>query len=457
MLSFVPSVTYRAGTQPFDVAVGDFTGSGNLDLAVVNLASNDVSILLGNGDGTFQRAVNYPAGDGPGSIAVGDFTGNGILDIAVGNEAVLGGTPSVSVLLGNGDGTFQPAVNYYGFSAEVGGIAVGDFTGTGILDLAVASDGVKIFLGNGDGTFQLTQSYGSGYGVATADLNGDGNLDLVTLDAPGNAVGVLLGNGDGTFQLGDSYSFHGPTGTRPVIADFNGDGNLDLSVMDVLDSQVGVFLGNGDGSFQSPLTFSAPNPQGMVATDFDGGSTLDLAVVDIISSTVGVYLGNGDGTFYSGGSFRTGGSHPGRVAVGDFNGDGYPDLVVTNGENNTVGVLLNDGNWSSAPGAGRTKAPDRDALGEVLTAETRAATFSPATQSWAVSPPEQDLSAIGNRDRFLSSATKAAPGEASSRSPHVLHPMRAAPLGDPLTWDNGVSEVGVIDPCFCPFSGPRTA
>jgi len=151
---------FGAGTDPDSAAAGDFNGDGKLDLAVANEGSNNVSILLGKCDGTFQAAVDYGAGSNPSSVAVGDFRDDGKLDLVVAND----GSDNVSILLGNGDGTFQAAVNY-GVGSAPTSVAVGDFNGDGKLDLAVVnelSNNFSILLGNGDGTFQAAVNYGAG-------------------------------------------------------------------------------------------------------------------------------------------------------------------------------------------------------------------------------------------------------------------------------------------------------
>jgi len=222
------------GISPLSIAVGDFNRDGKLDLAVGNWTSNNVSVLLGNGDGTFQAAVDYATGSEPESVAVGDFNGDGKLDLVISN----GLSSNVSVLLGNGDGTFQAAVNY-GTGSDSSSVAVGDFNGDGKLDLAVSNsstsdDNVSVLLGNGDGTFQPAVNYGVGVSpraLALGDFNGDGKIDLVTANIDSNNVSVLFGNGDGTFRASVDY----PGGPLPLpeslaVGDFNGDGRLDLAV-----------------------------------------------------------------------------------------------------------------------------------------------------------------------------------------------------------------------------------
>jgi FG-GAP-like repeat/FG-GAP repeat len=221
---------------PESVAVGDFNHDGKLDLAVASLNKNtgfstDVQILLGNGDGTFQRAVDYPVGTSPDSVATADFNGDGNLDLVVLN----GQSDNFSVLLGRGDGTFLPAVNY---ATPPGPIFVttGDFNGDGKLDIATISLGdstgrcecVAIFLGNGDGTFQtvpiITTPTVEPFAIGVGYFSSDGHLDLAVAEYFGSTdqVEILLGNGDGTFHAGDVY----PVCCEPssiAVADFNGD------------------------------------------------------------------------------------------------------------------------------------------------------------------------------------------------------------------------------------------
>jgi len=481
---FSPEVTYFTGSVPMFVVVGDFNGDGNLDLAVANwnCAGNEddtsiscgagtVGILLGNGDGSFQPPDEYATGTGPSSIGVADFNGDGKLDLAIKNQA----DSTVSVLLGNGDGTFQPQIVYataaqsppspYN-SPDSGALVIGDFNGDHKPDLAVACDqtisvllgngdgtfrkhvdsgaggaalaaadfngdgnldlavnggnavaggATSVLLGKGDGTFVLSATYASGFAVAAADLNGDGKPDLVI---SGSAVAVLLGNGNGTFQTAAQYT---PPSTYVAIADLNGDGKLDLAVVNgpeglfsvllgfgdgtfegatnypfqssTLASQMlsadfngdgkadlvaetafppnngptplSVYLGNGDGTFQAEVTTSLTQSAGAIAVgDFNGDGKADLVTVFPNCVTAPgcppgqavVLIGNGDGTFQPPVEYTVG-QEPGEVAVGDFNGDGKPDIAVlntnapTNGASayNTVSILINNGDGTFKP------------------------------------------------------------------------------------------------------------
>jgi hypothetical protein len=215
------------------------------------LVQNNVSILLGNGDGTFQPAVNYAVVNEPVSVAVGDFNGDGKRDLAVANYGGFRGR--ISILLGNGDGTFQPAVDYAVDSPTF--VAVADFNGDGKRDLAVTNYDlytVSILLGDGHGTFQLAGSYAVGIhprSVAVGDFNGDGKRDLAVANWDYSlTLSILLGNGDGTFQPAVDYAV-GSLPSSVAVGDFDGDRKPDLAVAN--GSVVTILLGNGDGTFQS--------------------------------------------------------------------------------------------------------------------------------------------------------------------------------------------------------------
>ncbi|MBI1849977.1 MAG: VCBS repeat-containing protein, partial [Planctomycetes bacterium] len=287
-----PGPQFQVETTAESVVVGDLNGDGRSDVAAAS--AGGISILLGNGDGTFQARRTFPAGTEPSSLVFGDLDGDGHLDIAVANS----GSDDVSILVGNGDGTFRVQRTFaVGFRPVA--VAIGDLDADGRLDLVVANvfgDNVSILLGNGNGTFQgrtfmAQRRFGLGSNpsaVALSDLNADNRLDLVVAIL-GN-ISVLLGNGDGTFQQQTTF----PAGFTGSIAvgDLNADDRLDLAVA-IFDS-VSVLLGNGDGTFQAPRTFPVGSSgRSLAAGHLDADGRVDFVVA--ASNTVSVLLGNGDG------------------------------------------------------------------------------------------------------------------------------------------------------------------
>ena len=325
---------------PQALAAADFDHNGSLDLLSVNAAANTVSLRLGNGDGTFATAIDYPAGGQPVAVAVGDFNGDGKPDAAIANQA----DNTISVLLNTGAGAFGAAVPYPTGNAPVA-IVAADFNGDGSLDLAVtnhADNSISILLGNGNGTFNPHVDFpaGSSPGALVAgDFNADGHIDLaVANDYTNGSVSVLLGNGDGTFSAPVAY----PTGDSVALAaaDFNGDGILDLAAVNEAAQSLSVLLGNGDGTFQPALIkLLEVAPVALSVADFNADGTLDVAVVNDDAGTISIWPGYNDGTFGVQADYDVA-AGPVAVVSGDFNGDGSLDLVAAAPSSNMLSVLL---------------------------------------------------------------------------------------------------------------------
>jgi Flp pilus assembly secretin CpaC len=370
----LPRTDYAVGKGPISVAIADFNKDGHPDLVVANQTDGSISILLGNGDGTFaaQTVIAIPVGataSSPSAIATGDFNNDGNIDVAVTDMA----NDRVMVLLGNGDGTFHTAVPYPAGSNPVALVAQ-DFDGDGQPDLGIVNQGdgktastVTILLGNKvngtqDGTFGTppNQTSPPGVGVSpsaitTADFNADGNVDLAVTNSVDNTVSLLLGKGNGLFGAQTTIDTgKGPAGI--ATSDFNGDGHADLTVSNKTDGTVSIMLGNGDGTFLPQTTFTAGSgPTGIVAANFTGTNT-DIGVTDESGDNVDVLIGNGDGTFLAPISLPTGNS-PVSLAAADLNADNTIDLVTANNTAATVTVMLNTVQSSGNPSASQIGYP----------------------------------------------------------------------------------------------------
>jgi hypothetical protein len=356
--TFQPPVTIAepAGFSLGGIVAGDFTGDGHLDLAVAgatydaggNLTSEGVWMLLGNGDGTFRPAKTVAAVGG-GPLAAGDFTGDGHLDLAVQGSTYNSVNQSyyatVWVLLGNGDGTFQPPVTIAQPGFSLAGIVAGDFTGDGHLDLAAAgylanqTFGAFLLRGNGDGTFQnaVTDEVGDNPSALVAgNFTGDGHLDLAVTNSGDNTVSVLLGNGDGTFS--DPGQFATTPHATPLIADVNGDGTDDVLVVD---GHGNILYRQGipgePGSFEPPVTINPNNPSRDIAwlPDTDQGPV--LASVDAHDDGISFYAYRDGGLVGLSGSLTTG-KLPAQIIAAQLHGDGLDDLVVRNAGDGSVSV-----------------------------------------------------------------------------------------------------------------------
>jgi hypothetical protein len=329
---------------PEGVTIADVNGDGNGDVVLSNVNGGDVTVLLGNGDGTLQlTSVGYAVGGHPsGPAIVTDLNGDGLPDILVAD-----GEFSLTWMAGYGDGTFQAARNYYApipdNSSEAYGLSIasGDFNGDGIPDVVVtpgfccdSSIGITVFLSNPDGSLQPGVTYGASDNLVYAtvsDFNGDGKQDIAA-SSTGGAVFIFTGTGNGTFIAGPSYSSGGSFAGGILASQFNSAttaGFADLAVLNQESSNVGILLNDGSGTFMSTLTYGITfGGCELASADVNGDTFNDLAVAECDGSQVGILLGVGDGTFTAAADVPLLGS-PYGIALADVNGDGAIDIVAT--------------------------------------------------------------------------------------------------------------------------------
>jgi hypothetical protein len=355
-IAFQAQLAFATVPNPSAIAVGDFNGDGNVDLAVTAEGNNRVYIYNGNSAGTFSFSISYVVGTQPVAIVATDLNHNGTLDLAVANRQ----SATVSILLGHGDGTFNAAVAYpVGQLPE--SIAVGSFNPDGYADLVTANSGdvcgppfnpcgtVSLLRNFGDGTFYTGATLYPGVvptNVATGVFTATGDSDIVVTSTNSNEFFLYLGDGGGAFPV-----VKGPLTTASAfaiaVADFNGGGKSDLALSRASSGDVSLRLGNGDGTFQPEVIYSesaiGAHPYAVAIGDFDGDSHPDLALANYSDNSVSVLRDRtvGNGGFDTALTFTGGLNNPGSIAVGDFNRDGKPDLVVVNSSGNNLTVFLN--------------------------------------------------------------------------------------------------------------------
>jgi hypothetical protein len=382
---FPPVSTFASGGNAQFTATADVNRDGKQDVFASNL-NGVISILLGNGDGTFKPAktiASLPAGSYP--IVTADFNRDGDPDLAV----LEPGSARVLIYLGKGDGTFQ-AAKTIAVGNSTAYMAVGDVNNDHNPDLIVSAAtktavGFKVLLGEGNGSFHtpvmITALNGAAGGpLVVGDLNNDGHMDVVSSSTSGSAE-VFLGNGNGTFREQSSFYDGGGADSegQPLLADFYGKGKLDFAVGNYgymgFQGNVTLFEGNGDGTFSNPTSYNAGFfPVWLAAADLNDDGKLDLVAGNAYSNSVSVLLNQGKGVLKgSPNNYLTGflesdlqTPNPGLLSIGDFNGDGKPDVAVA--AKSGVNVLLN-------AGGGVLHAPASVEIGQ-YTGQTFAADFN---------------------------------------------------------------------------------
>jgi Flp pilus assembly secretin CpaC len=338
----------QAGKGPSSVIAVSLRGNGFIDLVSANQTDNTISVFLGNGDGTFAAQAVTPVGTAPVALVSGDFNGDGKPDLAVVNQ----NDNTVLILLGNGDGTFTAGATIP-TGKTPSAIVTADFNGDGHLDLAVANqadDTVSILLGDGTGAFTAAPLITTGAGpaaLAVSDFNADSKLDLAVVNSTGNTVSIFLGNGDGTFTGKSGYA----TGTTPIsiaVGDFNADSRPDLAIANQGSNTVSIFPGNGDGTFGVRTDFqTGAGPTAVLTGDFNGDGIPDLITANKTDSTISILLGAGQITFQAPLTVPVA-AGPVALASADFNGDTLLDLAVAAQTANVVTTILNSASLNQA-------------------------------------------------------------------------------------------------------------
>ncbi|MBO0723979.1 MAG: VCBS repeat-containing protein [Blastocatellia bacterium] len=341
-------VSLSVGGSPAAAKIGDLDGDGRNDIAVVDLQGN-LQLFFGDGAGSFdQVSLNglAPSSSSALDLDIGDLNGDGRNDIAV---AFSSQTGAVSVLFNQDNRSFSAPVNYNTCNSSKG-VAIGDLNQDGNNDLADISqcNEASVLLNNGQGRFAFNGSYGNGYAarsIALADFNRDGFKDIAYLNdgAGGNSnVTVLLNNGNGTFGAAQ-FNWVWDNSDDLAVGDFDGDGNLDIATVNSYYALVFVLIGDGHGNFTSySELYGGEAPTGIKTADFNGDGRLDFAVISRVANSLSIFLNQGYYLYSDPITFSVGQS-PVNIAAGNLDGDSLPDLVVVNQGSGSITVLCSSG------------------------------------------------------------------------------------------------------------------
>lgn len=342
--------------QPFDIVVHDFNNDNYLDIASTFYSSDQIGILLGDGNGNFTTILTYSTGTGSGpyGIAVDDINSDGRSDIVVTNSA----TSTIGIFLGYDNGNFADIITFStGEDSGPLSVSIGDFSNDSCSDVVVANQGsnnVGVLLGYGNGSFSDVNIYSTGedsgsWSATVGDINSDSNLDIVVANTDTHNVGVFLGYGNGTF--GNQIILPMTLSSLPmrvIVGDFNNDNQLDIAAANRAADNVDIFIGYGDGTFATMQVYSTEDgstSRYFKVVDFNNDNKSDIAVVNEGTNSIVVPFGLGDGSFLLGTSYSIGtGSVPCALAIGDFNNDSRLDISVANNYANNIGVFLSYGN-----------------------------------------------------------------------------------------------------------------
>ena len=369
------------GSNAQSIVVADFNQDNHVDVVVANHDTNDISILIGYGNGSFTRPTRYSTGidSGPLSMTTGDFTNTNQSDIAVVNSV----TNKVFILIGY---TMMQSDNPPAYSTGNGSlpmqIAMGDFNNDTQMDLAVVnsgSDSVGIFFGYGNGSFREQVIYSTGnnsspVSLAVADLDDDGRLDIAVANDNSHTIGILYGLDDGRFTEMVVYAIENSSPLRSVtIDDLNNDGQRDIAFVDYGINSIIILPGYGSRTFGDVIIYSldvGTRPLSIAARDLNNDGRLDVVVACYGTASVGILLGSDDDSLIPFTSYSTGGgSLTYMVNIADLNNDGYLDIAVANPGTNNFGIFFGFGNGSFAPqvicSTGSTTSPIRISIADL--------------------------------------------------------------------------------------------